>query len=320
MKMLGMLAGGMAFAGAWTGGLALFTALTARKVERALPPLGRFMNVAGHRLHYLDIGSGPALVMIHGLGGQMRHFTHGLLPLLSRHFRVILVDRPGSGHSTRPPGADAGPRAQAAAIAGLIRTLGLTAPLLVGHSLGGAVALSIALDHPDCAGGLALIAPLTRSQKAIPACFKGLVIGSPLVRWLLSWTLATPLAMAQRDRILEVVFGPDPIPADFGTNGGGLLGLRPGAFQSASADLMAAGAEMAALEARYAGLHLPVAILFGRQDRVLDWRHHGEAMGGLLPSVAFTATEGGHMLPLTAPGLTADWLERTHAQMLVVPP
>lgn len=311
--MMGTVAAAMALAGAWTGGLALFTGLIARRVERALPAQGSFLEQDGQRLHYLDVGSGPALVMIHGLSGQMRHFSHGLLPLLTDRFRVILVDRPGSGHSTRPTGADAGPRAQAAAIAGLIRTLGLQKPLLVGHSLGGAVALAIALDHPDCAGGLALIAPLTRAQNRVPACFKGLTVTSPFMRWLLSWTLATPMAVLYRDRVLDIVFGPDPVPADFGKAGGGLLGLRPAAFRAASADLMAARAGMAALEARYGDLRLPVSILFGRGDRVLDWRHHGEAMQSLLPGTRLTLIDGGHMLPMTAPAETAAWIERSLA-------
>lgn len=297
-----------ALAGGVLGGLALFTGLTARRVERALPPRGRFLEVDGHRLHYRDEGNGPAIVMIHGLGGQMAHFSHSLLPRLTDRFRVILVDRPGSGYSTRPAGAGANLRAQAAVIAAFIRALGLERPLLVGHSLGGAVALAVALEHPDCAGGLALIAPLTRRQPQVPACFQGLVIKSPLARWLLSWTLATPMAIRQRDRIMEVVFGPDKVPADFALAGGGLLGLRPAAFRSASADLMASNADLKWMAERYGGLTLPVAMLYGRDDRVLDWQVHGEGLRALLPTLELTLVDGGHMLPLTAPDSTVAWL------------
>ncbi|MFV3126596.1 alpha/beta fold hydrolase [Niveispirillum sp. KHB5.9] len=311
--MIGMLGVGMALAGAWTGGLVAFSGLTARRVERALPAQGKFLEVDGQRLHYLDVGSGTPLVMIHGLGGQMRHFSHGLLAHLTDRYRVILVDRPGSGHSTRAHDADASPGAQAAAIAGLIRALGLDRPLVVGHSLGGAVALALALDHPDCAGALALIAPLTRAQDSVPPTFKGLIIPSSTMRWLISWTLATPMSILHRDRVLGAVFGPDPVPADFALAGGALLGLRPVAFRSASADLMAAGAAMADLEARYGGLRLPISILYGRDDRVLDWRHHGETAQALLPGATLTLTDGGHMLPLTAPAATAAWLDQCQA-------
>src|SRR5262245_21622381 len=159
------------------GGLVWFTARTARKVEAALPPRGRFIAIGGERMHYVDTGgAGPAIVMIHGLAGNLLHFDYALAGRLAGEFRLILVDRPGSGHSTRAAGANASLTAQADAIAKLIGALGLTRPLVVGHSLGGAVALALALDHPDCVGGLALIAPLTHAQEEVSPVFRTLLI------------------------------------------------------------------------------------------------------------------------------------------------
>ena len=63
--------------------LVLFTAYTARRVNAALPPLGRFVEVGGSRIHYLEKGSGPTLLFIHGLGASMRVFTHSLVERLS---------------------------------------------------------------------------------------------------------------------------------------------------------------------------------------------------------------------------------------------
>src|SRR5262245_57604417 len=155
---------------ALTAGLGWFTANTARKVEAALPPCGRFTEIDGERIHYVDTGgAGPAVVMIHGLGGNLLQFEYALPGHLARASRLILVARPASGCSTRAAGADASLTAQAATIAKLIRALGLTRPLVVGHSLGGAISLALALDHPDCVGGLALVAPLTRAQDEVPA-------------------------------------------------------------------------------------------------------------------------------------------------------
>src|SRR5580658_6001980 len=118
------------------GGLAIFAAWTARRVEKALPPRGHFIEVDGARIHYLDEGSGPPLVLIHGLGGQMHNFTHSLLDRLKHNHRVIILDRPGCGYSTRARKASAALGAQARTIAGLIDKLGLDRPLIVGHSLG----------------------------------------------------------------------------------------------------------------------------------------------------------------------------------------
>ncbi|HWJ96292.1 MAG TPA: alpha/beta fold hydrolase, partial [Telluria sp.] len=144
-------------------GLALFTRNTARRVEAYLPPGGRFVDVPGARLHIRDEGSGPPLLLIHGLAGQMCHYTYGVMERLAGEFRVVAVDRPGSGYSTRAEATPADLSAQAAALAALIDELGLGQPVVVGHSLGGAVALALALEHPAKVAGLALIAPLTHA-------------------------------------------------------------------------------------------------------------------------------------------------------------
>src|SRR5689334_7526499 len=115
--------------------LVLFTFYTARRVDAALPPLGRFVEVGGSRIHYLEKGSGPTLLFIHGLGASMRVFTHSLLERLSGEFRVVLMERPGSGESTREPGACARVRSQAETVSAFIKEIGLERPLLVGHSL-----------------------------------------------------------------------------------------------------------------------------------------------------------------------------------------
>jgi len=299
------------------GALVLFTAWTAFRVEKALPPLGRFMEVDGTRIHYFDQGEGPAIVLVHGLGGQMRNFTHSLLDRLTNEFRVILFDRPGSGHSTRSRGTSAGLKAQGELMAKFIHALHLQRPLVVGHSLGGAVALATALDHPVCVGGLALISPLTHVEETAPAPFRGLAIRSRLVRWLAAWTLATPLAILKGDEVLAFVFGPNTPPLDFAVKGGGLLGLRPGSFYSASTDMAAVNDDLPAMVPRYSSLNMPVSILFGRDDGILDYRSHGIALQDKLAGAELKLLPGrGHMLPVTAPDETAEWIRATARKLV----
>lgn len=306
------LAGGLA---GLVGGLALFSAAAGARARTLVPADGEFMEVDGYRLHYVDRGKGPAIVMVHGLGGQLRNFSYALTALLTDRYRVVLVDRPGSGWSSASPGKTPTLAGQAALIAKLIARLGLERPLLVGHSLGGAVSLALALDHPRQVGALALIAPLTAPQDEVPAAFRSLFIASRALRLAMAYTIAVPGMMALSARRRDLVFAPEPMPEDFEVRGGGLLLRSAGVIAAASADIADVNDELAALGARYADLAMPVAMLFARGDRVLDYRRNGEAMAARVPGLALTLCDGGHMLPVTQPAMVADWLDVSMAQM-----
>lgn len=114
-----------------------FSTWMTRRIEAAVPINGRFLEVDGERFHYYEEGKGPPLVMIHGLMGSSRNLTYALSGQLREHFRVISLDRPGSGYSTRHKGTPADLPAQARQVAAFINTLGLDKPLVLGHSLGG---------------------------------------------------------------------------------------------------------------------------------------------------------------------------------------
>jgi pimeloyl-ACP methyl ester carboxylesterase len=293
--------------------LVLFTWWTARKVESVLPAKGRFIDVPGARLHIREFGEAsaerPPILLIHGLAGQLSHYTYGVAGRLAARHRVIVVDRPGSGYSTRAPDAAADLSTQAAALAALVRTLGLGPTFVVGHSLGGAVALTMALEHPRQVAGLALLAPLTHIRDDVPPVFKGLTIASPRVRKLVAWTLAIPASIRNSAATLEVVFGPEAVPKDFATKGGGLLSLRPGAFLSASSDLQALPERLPQVQARYGELRMPVSVLYGKDDRILDWKANGQALVDKVPGARLVLVEGGHMLPVTQVEATAGFIE-----------
>ena len=299
-------------------GLVVFSLYIARRVEKALPPQGQFIDIGADRIHYVEYGSGPPIVFVHGLNGQLRNFAYLHMDKLARTHRVILIDRPGSGHSTRGAGSSPSISAQARAVAMFIDAMGLTKPVLVGHSLGGAIALAVGLNHPNSVSRLALIAPLTHLVDPGNA-FGGLLIRSSLVRRIVSVTVATPFAIRGSRAILDIVFGPDPVPRDFATKGGGLLGLRPRSFYAASSDMMAVAGELPDMEDRYAGLRLPVDVLYGREDKILDWRSHGEALKRKLDSTNLRLVDGGHMLPVTAPSVTMEWLRAIADEPLTTP-
>lgn len=298
----------MVFFAAVVAGLWWFTAATTRRVETMLPPAGRFVDLAGGRLHLVDKGQGPPLLLIHGLGGQLNNFNYGLIDQLATSHRVIAVDRPGSGYSVRGPGASAALNAQADVMAALIDTLKLGRTLVVGHSLGGAVALALAQRHPQQVSGLALVAPLTHPPGKMSPAFDGLKISRRWLAWLVARTLALPAAMVTRDKVLAMVFGPDEVPDDFATRGGGALSVRPSHFEAACADMAAVPHDLPGIVDRYPGMQLPVGVLYGRGDQLLDPAEQGQALVDKLPGASLTVVEGGHMLPVTAPDLTARFI------------
>ncbi|QDZ03196.1 alpha/beta fold hydrolase [Nitratireductor mangrovi] len=294
--------------------LIAYYAWTTRKLaataEKNIPMAGNTVRIGGDTIHYVEEGDGPPILFIHGLGGQLHHFRQPLFAALRDDYRLVAIDRPGSGYSVRN-GSGAGIRAQAGVVAKLIERLGLEKPLLVGHSLGGAIALATALDHPEKVSGLALLAPLTHHQGQRPEGFKGLYIPSPAKRAFLAHTFAIPMALKQAQVTLDFVFGPQTVTEDYAIGGGGYLGLRPSHFEATAADFVAGGEDLPAQEKRYGELAMPVGILFGDKDRVLDHRVHGLAMEGKVKGLDLEILEGiGHMPQFVEPERSAAFIRR----------
>ncbi|MES3011503.1 MAG: alpha/beta hydrolase [Pseudomonadota bacterium] len=297
-----------------TLGLALFAWTTNRRIDASFKPAGSFIDVPGARLHVVDRGAGPVILMVHGLGGQLRHYTYGVEKLLSKNFRVVAVDRPGSGHSLRHDGASASMEAQADALAALLDKLRIASATVVGHSLGGAISLMLAARHPQRVAALALVAPLTHTPEGLPAPFRGLDITHPALRKFIAWTFAVPGFIARSPAIMKTLFSPEAHPKDFATRAGGLMSLKPSQFIAASTDLAAIPHSLPTLEASYARLKLPVSMLYGRGDLVLDPQLHAKAFVDKVPHTQLTLVDGGHMLPVTQVVRTAAFIEAAALQ------
>jgi pimeloyl-ACP methyl ester carboxylesterase len=291
----------------------IWTRSLAAMAEKTAPQTGSMIAVEGGSIHYTDDGprGGKTVVLIHGLAGNMRNFNYGMIEDLSREFRVITVDRPGSGYSTRQSDDLASLSAQSAMIWAFLDTIGVEKPVLVGHSLGGALSLAMAMDRKGGVGALALLAPLTAAISEPPPVFKPLKIGSPVVRRIIGHTIAAPIARITSKKVVAEVFAPEKPPEDFMSRGGGILGMRPKAFITASADLVGVHASMAEQSARYASdLDVPGGILFGTDDNLLAPEIHGEPMQkfGLTSE---TMAGRGHMIPVTAPEACSEFVRRT---------
>lgn len=98
------------------------------------------------------------MVFLHGVQGMIEEMeASGAVERVARRHRTVVFDRPGYGYSARPRNRLWTPGRQAAFLVKAFATLGLERPVVVGHSWGTLVALTLALDHPEAVGGLILI-------------------------------------------------------------------------------------------------------------------------------------------------------------------
>ncbi|MFM7784960.1 MAG: alpha/beta fold hydrolase [Gammaproteobacteria bacterium] len=126
-------------------------------------PTGKFADCAnGYRMHYLDVGSGPVVVFLHGSGPGASCYSNfkGNYPyLVERGFRCLLIDHLGYGFSDKPDDVDYTAELFAQCIRQTLDVAGVTRCALVGNSLGGAVALQFAFENPEMTEKLILMAP-----------------------------------------------------------------------------------------------------------------------------------------------------------------
>ncbi len=262
--------------------------------EAAYPPAGEILTVEGMRMHAVVAGTGSDLVLIHGASGSLRDFTFSLVPALTDRFRVIAVDRPGLGWSEMPENGES-LAVQARLIRGVVERLGARHPLVLGHSYGGAVALSWALNAPDTLAGLVLLStPSHRWDAGLPAFYR--ITGHPLGR-----ALAVPLltALVPRrvvTRKLAEVFAPQGIPEGYGRHFGPEMTLRRKVLRANARQRRALKAQIAAMQARYSQLGLPVEIVHGTADTTVGLSIHAARLERDLPEARLTTLDGiGHM-------------------------
>lgn len=294
-----------------TAYFALATRRIVRQAEKLVPPSEKSVEVDGNRIYYVEKGEGRPILFIHGLGGHLHQLRHPLFDRFGPGYRLIALDRPGSNYSTRPEKFTGRLPEQAEMIVGFIDKLGLEKPLLVGHSLGGAVALAVALDHPDKISGLALISPYTHHNEELPPEFSNLKIRSRPLRRFVAHTFAAPLAIRNAKAVLDLVFGPQQPPADYAVEGGALALLRPQHFYGASTDAMAMELDLPRQQERYGEIRLPAGILFGSADRVLECSKQGLQMKEKLHGLDLEILEGiGHMPQYAVPEKVIAFIRR----------
>jgi len=141
-------------------------AATPDRHERELPIRERQIELGGRRLNFAELGEGSrAFVLVHGMGGRWQHWLE-TIPFLARHGRVLALDLPGFGRSQLPArGVSLDGYADTAAT--LCRSLGVERAVVLGHSMGGPIALRIATRHEDLTESVVLVAGATDTFNAV---------------------------------------------------------------------------------------------------------------------------------------------------------
>jgi pimeloyl-ACP methyl ester carboxylesterase len=267
------------------------------RAERANPPNGKFVDVDGLRLHYLEQGEGPVLVLLHGNMVMADDFRRsGLLGQLAESWRVIAFDRPGFGYSDRPRNVSWTPYAQAQLLHQALGQLGADEYMVLGHSWGTQVALAMALQQPEQVRGLLLLSgyyyPGPRLDVPIAA-----MPAIPVIGDLMRYTASPLLGRLAWPLTAKGMFSPSAVPDSFRSEPPWML-LRPSQVRAMAAEaaLMIPGA--ATLEGRYGELHMPVTIMAGEGDLVVDPQDHSARLHKGVDDSELVLLPGmGHMLP-----------------------
>jgi pimeloyl-ACP methyl ester carboxylesterase len=254
----------------------------------------RDLTVDGRRMRCVDLGGGPGpplvLVLVHGTGGSWQTWLLNLGEL-ARERRVIAIDLPGFGGS-QPLAITAGMGAYADALAGLLEALAVERAVVVGHSLGGLVALRLALRHPALVagvvsvdgGGMALSGLRLRLVTAALLSINALLSVPSLLRPLMLRPRARRLLVsgAMHDRAALTAELASEMLSNFAAPG-----LVPAVAAGARDDL----------EKHVGDIACPVLLLWGRHDRLLPVAL-ADALAQRMRSARVTVIEGAGHCPM----------------------
>jgi pimeloyl-ACP methyl ester carboxylesterase len=281
---------------------ALLNRHLAKKAERDNPAAGRFLDIDGVRLHYVERGSGEPLVLLHGNGSMIEDFeSSGLIDLAAKTYRVIVFDRPGFGHSDRPRNVVWTPAAQAELIKHALGRLDVSNATVLGHSWGASVAVALALKYPDLIRGLVLASGYYYPT-ARPDVIAMSAPALPLIGDILSHTLSPLISRATWPLMMAKIFGPRPVPEKFGAFPKEMA-LRPSQIRASAAESALMIPDAFKLRNHYADLKMPIVIIAGEQDRLIDIDTQSARLHSDISQSSFRRVPGnGHMIQQTATG------------------
>ena len=262
----------------------------------------------------IDTGTGPAVVLVHGQPGSGQDWA-AVAGLLAGDHRVVAPDRPGWGSDPRPA---RGIAANADALEEALQAAGVPSPVTaVGHSLGGGVALQLAIRHPERVGALVLIGSVGVAVAlsgfdrllTVPMLGDGILrAGTASLRRALI-TMTRYSDSHPGTRVASVVEAIPTVRAALGRDGGPALGRGRQSFLVEQRALLA---ETPELERALSRIGVPTVVVTGASDRVVP-RSAARALAQAVPGAELVVLPGGHLLPFERPQDIATVVSRYSA-------
>ena len=261
----------------------------------------RYVDIHGHHVGYRMAGAGPAIVLVHGLTGSSTMWRE-VMPALAEHYTVIALDLLGHGESAKPRG-DYSLGAFAAGVRDLLVALGVERATIVGHSLGGGVAMQLAYQFPERCERLVLVASGGLGNEVSILLRAVSLPGSELVLPL----LLHPKLREGMEAVGSVL---DRIGMRLGVRGreiwrsySGLTEThgRLAFIHTVRSVIDVRGQRVSARDRLYLAQEVPTLIVWGDEDRIIPVEH-AHIAHGLMPDSRLVVIPGaGHFLPFDTP-------------------
>jgi 2-hydroxy-6-oxonona-2,4-dienedioate hydrolase len=264
-------------------------------------------NVGGRSTRYLTAGEGPPLVLLHALGDNALDWSW-VLPALSRGYRVYAPDLPGIGGGSA---ADYSPASFASFVGAFLDALGIERAAVVGNSLGGLIALRLALSDPARVSALGLIDSAGLGRSVSPALRAPTLPGYGELA--IAWARTPPGAAGRAWLRANLLFAhPRRVPAEWMAEQQ-RLAQRPGFLEASLAALRAqigpTGQREVLLE-DLPSMSVPALVVWGARDRIFPGHQARKAAGRLERGSLVFIPGCGHLPQVERPDLFADVLGR----------
>ncbi len=275
-------------------------------------PLGPYEEVSlhGHTVGFQAAGEGPLLVLLHGITSTSDAWRK-VMPTLAERYTVIAPDMIGHGRSAKPRG-DYSLGAYAAGVRDLLAVLGFERGTVVGHSLGGGIAMQLAYLFPEYIERMALISSGGLGKEVHPLLRAATLPGSEWVLPLLAreWSVRAGGAVGSVAAMLGVEAGPDV--AEFGRGYASLVhqGARDAFLDTMRSVIGPEGQRVSALDRLYLADQIPFLLMWGDADPVIPVEHGRRAHETVAHSHYVEIEGSGHWPMLDAPERVVDELTR----------